>query len=61
MRDIEDRDRIARMLKRRPVLSSVEPKAPGEYLDELKDEIALEALTEAPTQHERSKLLWESE
>lgn len=61
MRDIEDRDRIAKMLKRRPVLAPVEPKAPGEYLDELRDEIALEALTDAPVAHKRSQQLWESE
>ena len=61
MREMEDRDRIEKMLKRRPVIAQEPPKTPGEYLDELRDEIALEALTDAQGKHERSQQLWESQ
>ena len=59
-RDADDAARVKKMLLRRPVMPQEPPKLPGEYVDELRDEIGLEALVEGQTKHERSQQLWES-
>ena len=61
MRSIEDRDRIKKMLLRRPESLQEPLRHPSEYLDELRDDLTAEALTEASVKHERSKELWDSE
>lgn len=60
MNDRSDADRIRKMLLRRPERPQELQKFPSEYVDELRDDITLEALTEAQSKHERSQQLWES-
>ena len=60
LRDAEDAARVKKMLLRRPEMLQEPPKLPGEYVDELREDMAAEALIEAQAQHERSQQLWES-